>query len=77
MTLTCNCDMPMKAYCDWLRLQGWDCSDMEEEPVVGCYSRRLDGNDGNGVRCWLENYPVNSDRGDAAGFVATTGNSSY
>lgn len=36
MTLSCNCDMPIEIYCDWLQDQGWDCEEMrsDEEVVI-------------------------------------------
>lgn len=30
MTLSCNCDMPLSIYCDWLQDQGWDCDELRE-----------------------------------------------
>lgn len=39
MTLSCNCDMPIEIYCDWLQDQGWDCDELRaEEDVVGYWS---------------------------------------
>lgn len=36
MTLSCNCDMPLPIYWDWLQDQGWDTDEMREEdaPVL-------------------------------------------
>lgn len=30
MTLTCNCDMPIEIYADWLQDQGWDCEELRD-----------------------------------------------
>lgn len=31
MTLSCNCDMPLDIYCDWLQDQGWDTDELRQE----------------------------------------------
>lgn len=44
MTLTCNCDMPLSIYADWLQDQGWEVDELRsEEEVVLTWSLYLGG----------------------------------
>ena len=36
MTLSCNCDMPLPIYCDWLQDQGWECDELRAEDDAVC-----------------------------------------
>lgn len=40
MNLSCNCDMPIEIYADWLQDQGWDVDELrsEEEAVFDSHT---------------------------------------
>lgn len=36
MTLSCNCDMPIEIYCDWLQDQGWGTDELRATDDAIC-----------------------------------------
>lgn len=63
MTLSCNCDMPIEIYCDWLQDQGWDCDELraycQAEEYGTCYYEQ-DGESGTGHE-WGHGHWLDSD----------------
>lgn len=42
MTLTCNCDMPMEIYADWLQDQGWEVEELRSDLEQGaCVCKQI------------------------------------